>query len=57
MDNMNPAPGAGKVIRAPSLKRGRNDETRISDRVSALLYFMVLFFHGYNKGKDQRYCD
>ncbi|XP_069702772.1 mitogen-activated protein kinase-binding protein 1-like isoform X3 [Periplaneta americana] len=33
MDNMNAAPGAGKVIRAPSLKRGKNDETRISDRV------------------------
>jgi len=33
MDNMNPAPSAGKVIRAPSLKRGKNEETRIGDRV------------------------
>jgi hypothetical protein len=36
MDNMNPAPSAGKVIRAPSLKRGKNEETRIGDRVSSL---------------------
>ena len=35
MDNMNPAPSAGKVIRAPSLKRGKNEETRIGDRVSS----------------------
>jgi hypothetical protein len=44
MDNMNPAPGAGKVIRAPSLKRGKNDETRISDRVSVLQFIVVLSF-------------
>lgn len=43
MDNMNPALGAGKVIRAPSLKRGKNDETRISDRVSVLLFFVLLY--------------
>jgi hypothetical protein len=43
MDNMNPAPGAGKVIRAPSLKRGKNDETRISDRVSILPFFVLRF--------------
>jgi hypothetical protein len=43
MDNMNPAPGAGKVIRAPSLKRGKNDETRLGDRVSVL--FLCSLFH------------
>jgi hypothetical protein len=42
MDNMNPAPSAGKVIRAPSLKRGKNEETRIGDRVSAVVCATVL---------------
>ncbi|KAJ9593941.1 hypothetical protein L9F63_014655, partial [Diploptera punctata] len=41
MDNMNPAPGAGKVIRAPSLKRGKSDETRISDRICITIYCVL----------------
>jgi hypothetical protein len=44
MDNMNPAPGAGKVIRAPSLKRGKNDETRLGDRVSVTVLSLLLSF-------------